>query len=388
MRATVVVPVVLALALVGLVAFYAARPDAPVAPSATLSLHQTLSADGAEGFARVVAPAALEFPRDHGPHPTHRIEWWYFTGNLEAEPGRRFGYQLTFFRRALSPVAEPSASAWSTNQMYMAHFAVTDVATGEHQGFEKLSRGAVGLAGAAGEPFRVWVDDWSAESEGATLFPMRLRASDGEIGIDLRLDAGKPVVRHGDDGFSVKTGDGSTASYYYSYTRVNTAGRVSVEGSAYQVVGSSWVDREWSTAVLDTRHTGWDWFSVQLDDGTELMCFRMRHADGPAASFVTGTYVAADGSARTLAADAVQLLPSDSAATKSDGAAYPSGWRLSVPDEGLFLDVSPVVRDQEMKLSFRYWEGAVRARGQRGAEPVAGYGYVELTGYEAATAAP
>ncbi|MEO2004772.1 MAG: lipocalin-like domain-containing protein [Candidatus Poribacteria bacterium] len=360
----------------------------PPAASATLSLRDVLNADGADGFARVEAPAALEFPRDHGPHPRHRVEWWYFTGNVESGAGRRFAYQLTFFRRARSAVQEASTSSWATNQMYMAHFALTDVEAERHVGFEKLSRGAAGLAGSAGAPFRVWVDDWSARTTGNALFPIRLQASDGAVEIGLHLTAEKPLVLHGEDGFSSKTRDALTASYYYSWTRLNTAGALSVGGTDYEVTGSSWMDHEWSTSVLDARHQGWDWFSVQLDDGTEFMCFRMRHVAGPAASFVTGTYVSADGESRSMSAAEIELSAGEPLSAVARGPGYPSSWRISLPHERLELRLTPLVADQEMDLSFRYWEGAVRARGSRAGEEVTGYGYVELTGYQAATTAP
>ncbi|MBT3268904.1 carotenoid 1,2-hydratase [Candidatus Poribacteria bacterium] len=377
-------------AAVGAALYARSRAD-PLPDRAPLSLQAFLASDGVEGFARAESPIAFEFPRDHGPHPTYRIEWWYFTGHIESEAGRRFGYQLTFFRRALAPVTADRASAWAANQVYMAHFAITDGAAGTHESAERLSRAAVGLAGAVGEPFRVWVDGWSAESTGAPTFPMRLRAGDEGVSMDLVLDRPKHIVRHGDDGLSVKTTDGSAASYYYSITRVNTSGEIDVNGSRHAVTGSSWIDREWSTSVLDAQHVGWDWFSVQLNDGAELMCFRMRHADGPGASYVTGTYVDAGGSARAVDGAAIEINAVGSWKSPRDGAIYPSGWRLSLAREGISLDLAPLVKDQEMNLSFRYWEGAVCATGNRGGAPLSGHGYVELTGYgapQAATAKP
>jgi predicted secreted hydrolase len=360
--------------------------DKPRQPQ-TQSLHAMLMSDGTVGFAQATEPASMEFPRDHGPHRRFRIEWWYFTGSLATPAGREFGYQLTFFRRALAPSPDRRPSAWSTNQMYMAHFALTDMDDGAHEGHERLARGAAGLAGADAEPFRVWVDDWRAESTGSDMFPMRLVARAGDVAVDLTLTDAKPIVQHGRDGFSVKTRDGGAASYYYSFTRVNTEGAVVVGGRRHAVAGASWIDREWSTSVLDTRHTGWDWFSLQFDDRTELMCFRMRHADGPESSHTAGTFIDEAGSAFPLAPGDVEIEETDSWTSATNGGTYPSEWRIRIPSQRLDATVVAAVADQEMALSFVYWEGAVRAVGSRRGKSITGRGYVEMTGYAGGRAA-
>jgi len=357
------------------------RPDTAGPAPRTQSIHAMLVSDGAEGFTPVTSPARLAFPRDHGPHDAFRIEWWYFTGSLSADSGREFGYQLTFFRRALTASADPHASAWATSQMYMAHFALTDIHGAAHEAYERVSRGAAGLAGAEAAPFRVWVDDWRARSTGPGLFPIRVVARDGDDAIELLLTAAKPIVLHGDGGLSQKTRDGRAASYYYSFTRVNTEGEIVVGGTRHEVTGASWIDREWSTSVLDENHTGWDWFSLQFDDGTELMCFRMRHTDGLGASHIAGTFVDDAGRARSLAGHDIAIKEIDSWTSVTSGATYPSNWRIRVTSEGIDATVVASADDQEMLLSFRYWEGAVRAVGSRRGARTTGRGYVEMTGY-------
>ncbi len=349
---------------------------------ARLAVASALGGPAEAGFARALAPRPFSFPADHGPHPAFRTEWWYFTGNLEAAGGRRFGYQVTFFRNALSPQPLARASRWAARQVFLGHFAVTDVEAGRFHAFERFRREALGLAGARGSPFRVWLDDWSVEGrgEGGAPLPLRLRAAAGEVALDLLLEEGKPPVLQGEEGLSRKGAAPGQASYYYSLTRMPSGGRVSIGGEAWNVRGLSWMDREWSTSSLAKDQVGWDWFALQLADGRELMLFRLRLADGGTDLASAGSLVEPDGGARVLARDdaAVEVL----ARWKSpEGGAYPSRWRVRVPSAGLELTVRPLVEDQEHRGAFRYWEGAVAVRGTARGRPVTGSGYVELTGY-------
>ncbi len=193
-------------------------------PQGRRSAVEALTGGELAGYAVALEPRQLVFPRDHGPHPDFKTEWWYFTGHLRDAGGNRFGYQLTFFRRAVAAGTPARPSAWATRQVYMAHFAVTDVEGGSFRAFERFSRGAVGLAGAGGSrPFRVWLEDWSAQSIGDAAFPVRLKAAAGEdvpVALDLTLTATKPVVLHGQQGFSRKGMGEGNASYYYSLTRL------------------------------------------------------------------------------------------------------------------------------------------------------------------------
>ncbi len=336
------------------------------------------------GYELAIEPHEFVFPRDHGPHPGFKTEWWYFTGHLETDEGARFGYQLTFFRQALAPEAPDRPSSWATRQLYLAHFALTDVSGGSFHSFERFSRGAAGLAGAdENHPFRVWLEDWSAEAMTTEAFPLRLRATSRgpePIALDLTLESHKPVVLQGDRGLSRKGDQPGDASYYYSLTRLSARGTVTIHQRSVPVTGSSWLDREWSTSALGQEQVGWDWFSIQLDDQRELMLAQLRRADGSVDPVSHGTLVAADGSTRPLAYEDF-VIEVTSTWRSPHGAFYPSRWRLQIPAAALILQVEPLLADQELDVSFRYWEGAVSVQGADLGNPLRGLGYVELVGY-------
>jgi predicted secreted hydrolase len=334
----------------------------------------------AQGFARATAPRALRFPADHGPHPEFRSEWWYYTGNVVAGDGRRFAFQLTFFRFALSPQAPARASAWASNQIYMAHFAVSDIAEERFHAAERFSRAALDMAGARATPFRVWLGSWQASAAG-THFPQRLRADDGGYAIDLRLDGAKPVVLNGDAGLSQKSADPGNASYYYSIPRIDVAGSLATPDGVWQVEGTAWFDREWSSSALGSNQVGWDWFALQLSDGRDLMIYQLRARDGRADPHSAGTLIEADGQARALHAGDFFLEALEHWRSPRGGVRYPSRWRVRVPSAGIDLEVTPETADQELDLTFRYWEGASRVAGTSRLAPVTGHGHVELTGY-------
>lgn len=369
----------LAMLVIGLIGAYLLQPSPP--PSRDVAVSSALGGADSAGYQRAYAPRPFQFPADHGPHPEFRNEWWYVTGNLADNAGRSFGYQLTIFRIALSPTAPPADSSWRVNQVYMGHFALTDVANNRHYGFERFSRGALGLAGAQATPFRVWLEDWALTGGESDLFPLRLRAREGDIALDLTLDAGKPAVLQGDQGLSQKSAEPGNASYYYSHTRMPTQGTVSVAGQSFTVSGASWLDREWSTSALGPDQSGWDWFALQLDDGRDLMFYRLRRQDGGMDSFSKGILVATDGQPRLLRGNDVQLQPLGQWVSPHTSDRYPSGWRLRLPAEHLDLTVTPKVADQEMRLTVRYWEGAVAVSGQARDRPVTGQGYLEMTRY-------
>ena len=340
-------------------------------------------ADESGGYLRAEGPVPLEFPAAHGPHPDYQTEWWYYTGNVQTDDGRRFGYQLTFFRRALAPPDErvPRESAWATEQVYMAHLALTDVAGGRYQAFERFSRGGAGLAGAQAAPYQVWLEDWRVEEiePGVT----RMRAAQGEIALDLRLTDRKGPILHGDRGFSPKGPQPGNASYYYSLTRLETSGVIRVADSSYEVQGLSWMDHEFSTSGLAADQVGWDWFSMQLDDGSELMVFQLRTEDGRIDPYSSGTFVAPDGTTRAIDRSEFEVRVTDTWRSPHTGATYPARWTLVVPAEGLELEIEPYLADQELAVSYAYWEGAVQVEGQRADRPVRGAGYIEMTGYAA-----
>jgi len=367
--------------LAGVLLLVRGRPASDPSPRATLSAVATLTGADTAGFSRALDPVAFRFPEDHGPHPEFRTEWWYLTGNLESEGGHPFGFQLTFFRNALAPAPAGRSSAWDTNQLWMAHFGLTDIAGGRHLAGERFARGAAGMAGAESDPFRVWLGDWHIEGEPGDGFPMHLRAAEDGASIALRIEPLKPPVFQGEEGLSQKGPDPGNASYYVSWTRLSLTGEVEFEGQRHQVAGTGWLDREWSTSALSESHVGWDWFSLQLDDGRDLMFFELRREDGTLDPLNHGALVASDGSYRALHWDDVEIEVMDGWESPVDGTRYPSGWMLRIASEALELEVIPRLRDQEMNLGFRYWEGAVTARGSTAESPVQGVGYVELTGY-------
>ena len=369
----------LAMLVIGLIGAYLLQPSPP--PSRDVAVSSALGGADSAGYQRAYAPRPFQFPADHGPHPEFRNEWWYVTGNLADAAGRSFGYQLTIFRIALAPTAPPADSPWRVNQVYMGHFALTDVAGNRHYHFERFSRGALGLAGAHATPFRFWLEDWTLTGAESDLFPLRLHAQEGDIALDLTLAAGKPVVLQGDQGLSQKSAEPGNASYYYSCTRLPTQGAVRVAGQTFTVSGASWLDREWSTSALGPDQSGWDWFALQLDDGQDLMFYRLRRQDGSMDSFSKGILVAPDGQTRLLRGNEVELQPLGQWVSPHTGDHYPAGWRLRLPAEHLDLTVTPKVADQEMRLTVRYWEGAVAVSGRTGNRAVGGQGYLEMTRY-------
>ncbi|MCP5157532.1 MAG: carotenoid 1,2-hydratase [Ectothiorhodospiraceae bacterium] len=345
-----------------------------------LVIEDVLGGDPA-GFARASTPRAFVFPADHGSHPEFRTEWWYFTGTLRAEDGRRFGFQLTFFRFAVAAEQPPRDSAWATRQVWMAHFAVSDEAGRRFAAHERFARGALGMAGARAAPFRVWLDDWAVDGADRGLAPAVLRAREGDDAIELALSPGKPVVLQGDAGLSRKSAEPGNASYYYSLTRLPARGVVTVDGVRHTVRGEAWLDREWGTSALAADQVGWDWFALRLDDGRELMFYQLRRRDGTADPASAGSLVEVDGRRRPLAAGDVRLTARSTWRSPRSGARYPVAWRLEVPAEGIDLEVVPWLTDQELDVSFRYWEGAVDVRGRAGDRAVRGEGYLEMTGY-------
>ncbi len=349
------------------------------ASNAGSRLSELLSADDDAGFAKARTRRAFSFPDDHGPHPDFRNEWWYITGNLDGDDGSRFGFEFTVFRFALTPRALVADSAWRTGQVYIAHLALTDASRERFYVAERFSRGALGLAGARAEPFRVWIDDWEMSSRGRDQV-WHIRAAAGEFSLELEMAPLKQPVLNGDEGLSRKSSTIESASYYYSVTRLQTEGEVSIGGRDYAVSGLSWLDREWSTSALAPDQVGWDWFALQLSDGTDLMLYNIRRNDGSADENSSGTITFADGSAGRLLQRDFDIIVDDRWRSPQGGT-YPSRWTVRVPEQDLELEIVPVLADQELFTTVRYWEGAVDVAGRRAGKPVTGRGYVELTGY-------
>lgn len=342
--------------------------------SQTSNVAQSLSGNDIAGFARAEAPREFKFPEDFGPHPEFQTEWWYYTGNLSTNDGRDFGYQLTFFRRALSPENIKRESNWASNQIYFAHFALTDIKSGKFYSSERWSRGAAGLAGAQSNPFRVWINNWSIEGDHKTV---KLQADDEELSIELSLKSLKPIVLQGDRGLSQKSSGEGNASYYFSQTRIQSLGTITIDQVPFEVTGLSWLDREWSTSVLGEDQVGWDWFSIQLDDGREIMLYHLRLKDGGIDPYSSGSFVEKDGSATRLKSSDFEIEVLDTWKSSETGITYPSKWGINIPSHNIELTVVPLLKSQELLLTFTYWEGAVKVSGKG----LSGKGYVELTGY-------
>ncbi|MCE5335294.1 MAG: carotenoid 1,2-hydratase [Desulfobacteraceae bacterium] len=344
---------------------------------------------GTPDFPAVTGPCNFEFPRDHASHPDYRIEWWYYTGNLRSAEGAPYGFQLTFFRIRTRPAGAedgpPHPSAWRTDQIYAAHAAVSSSDSGRFYHSEKMSRGAVGLAGTNEEEgrFEVFVGDWSAQIGTRA---HRLVSRSREFSFDLNLTALKDPVAHGDAGYSRKGMTASEASCYYSITRLQVQGKISLEGRELEVAGAAWMDHEYSSAPLDPRFDGWDWFSLRFSDGSDLMLYLVREKGGGFSPASSGTFVRKDGATVHLAAGDFRIERKSDWKSPHTGAVYPASWRLDVAGLGLFADIAPAMADQEMQspgsTGVTYWEGSVRAKGVMGKdEPVTAEGYAELTGY-------
>lgn len=371
------------LVVLGLLASCHVATDDPSRAAANTGLRY-LGGEADAGFTRATLPRAFTFPADHGAHGDFRTEWWYFTGNLETDAHRHFGFELTFFRVAMIPPNERVSrpSAWATNQIWLAHFAVTDTEAQRFVAKERVARDALGLAGATVEPLRVWVEDWSASggvSGTATTF--ELDARDGDLAVALELHSAEAPVAQGERGLDRKGATPGNASYYYSMPRLAARGALTVGGETHEVTGLAWLDREWSTSALEAGVVGWDWFALHLSDGSSLMFYRLRTPDGSASRFSGGSVVAADGEMLRLAADDVELTPLRRWRSAATGIEYPVAWALAVPRIGVTLAIEPYVDGQELDLSVRYWEGAVRGEGADDNGPIMAQGYLELAGY-------
>jgi predicted secreted hydrolase len=355
--------------------------DIAQTPQPPLALGDALQADNAE-FSRATTPRDLQFPADHGPHEDFATEWWYFTGNLASDSGRRFGYQLTFFRIGLHAKPVARESHWAAHELYMAHFAITDAEANVFHRFERVARAVPELAGAQAQPLRVWLEDWSVQSlSSSESLPLRLQAQHNGVAVDLQLRSTKPLVLQGDHGLSQKSAEKGNASYYYSFTRMPTAGSLSINGQTIAVTGDSWFDREWSTSALAPEQAGWDWFSLQFDNNSELMFYRLRRKDGSMDEHSRGSLVDAQGDVTTLRAQDIVLAPQGYWRSPNSSVRYPVQWQLELPQQQLSLRVTPLIEQQEMDLSVRYWEGAVTITGQKQGQPISGRGYLELAGY-------
>ena len=339
----------------------------------------------------------FQFPRDHGSHPQYRTEWWYYTGHLRDQKNHRFGYQLTFFRTALTPQIPQRASQWATRDVMFAHFALTDENGQRFFTDDRISRAAIGLAGAEiatsnSKPPRIWLHDWNLQFTGPRGQTQSMRAlgrarnqNDTIFALDLKHSALHGPIVHGQNGVSQKSAGAGRASHYYSFTRLNSRGTIRIGAQTFQVEGQSWFDHEFGSSQLAREQTGWDWFSLQLSDGRDLMLYQLRLQNGRIDPYSSGTIVARDGKARHLKRSEFSLEVLDKWRSPHTSGVYPAQWRLRVPSEKIALTIAPALSDQELNTKrstgISYWEGLVSAKGTSNGRAITARGYVELTGY-------
>jgi predicted secreted hydrolase len=319
-----------------------------------------------------------EFPRDHFNHPEFQTEWWYYTGNLHTADGRRFGFELTFFRQGVDREAHPAPNVWDVRDVWMAHLALSDIDGGRFFHTERLNRAGGGLAGADQAQARVWNGNWQARWVDAL---QELQAVDDRFSFELSLKPLKPPVIHGQAGVSQKGEGLGRASHYISLTRLETRGTVVVDGKRFAVEGTSWMDHEFFTNQLEANLTGWDWFSLQFDDGSELMLFRLRRKDGLADPYSAGTFQDAQGGTVHMAVNDFSVTPGEIWTSPTTGGHYPIEWTIRVPSLGIDSTLTTRLPQQELTGKIKYWEGAIEITGTKKNRPVRGVGYLEMTGY-------
>ncbi len=365
--------------------FLACRDQNKPRTDSPMTLTRAMSGSRAEDFDRAIQKRTFIFPGDHGPHTGFRTEWWYFTGNLLSQDNHKLSYQFTIFRTGLINKTIRRASHWNSSQIYMAHFAVSDISAGEFYFAERFSREGNHLAGAQLNPLKIWLENWhiieTGQGDHFGLPALGIRAENDNLEIDLILTALKPHVLQGDQGLSQKGAQPGNASYYYSYPRLKTGGIVRIGEVKHIVDGYSWFDREWSTSALDKDQQGWDWFSLQLENNTEIMYYQMRKKDGTPDIYSKGIFVKPDGKSSLLTMSDVQLDVLDYWDSPS-GIKYPSGWRMRIQSLSLDVTIIPAFKNQFLDLSIQYWEGAVNVNGTNNGSGIKGHGYVELTGYQ------
>ncbi|WED22893.1 carotenoid 1,2-hydratase [Vibrio sp. JC009] len=342
-------------------------------PEPSKSMGSLLAGD-LSGYSKVIPGKALSFPFDHRAHPEFRQEWWYLTANLQTENGEKLGLQWTQFRIALSPDPDEQTNngGWETNQLYMAHTAVT---TGDkHLANEKWSRQHRQMAYVLPEPFSIKLDNWRWQSTGKDLFPAELTVSSDEFNYRLSLTSTSPLQLQGDNGYSIKSADGKSASYYYSQPFIDVQGELVIDGVAHQVTGKAWLDREWSSQVLSRSQQGWDWFGLRLDDGSALMLFQLRSSEDKSRNFYSARRMYPDGKGINIASDEIEVVPADF--HKIKGTPYPIAWDIRIPSGQIEIRAEALNPNAKMPLTIPYWEGPVLVSGSHSGE-----GYMELTGY-------
>ncbi len=362
----------------------------------TARAEEPLASRTPEGYASPQPGRVFAFPRDHGSHPEFRIEWWYITGHLWDGASNRFGFQSTFFRTA-GPIADsstlpdpiPKSVAFGVDQLFLSHIALLDVGTGRFRHQEQLNREGW-AAGSSISNLHVWNGGASLElapprPDGHLELRLKSRIR-AEASWDITLAPAKPLVVFGDRGVSRKGASSTAASHYLTFSRLQVHGHLDIEGSSRPVHGIAWMDHEFSSSQLAPGQTGWDWVSIQLHDGREIMAYRLRHQDGSTDPYSTLAWVDREGRATHQPADAFSLESQSRWKSPRSGAEYPSRLTLRAVDpatrQPVTLQLVPLAEDQEMPGTIGdvpYWEGACRVLDPTGTD--VGSAFVELTGY-------
>lgn len=347
-----------------------------------------LQCAAAQEFHTAETSRTWQFPQDHGSHPQYQTEWWYFTGNLEGQDQQRFGYQFTIFRRALVPELQARESRWATKDVFLVHLALSDLTEEKFYHDQQALRPVMGLAGASTGTLEAWVGDNRVEPDGDNRW--KLTGVGKNFRYTLQLESRKPLVFHGEGGRDSKGKRPEQASYYYSMTRLDTSGTISIEGKQHQMRGWSWMDHEFGSSQLGAEQVGWDWFSVQFVDGSELMIYQLRRQDGMMDPASGGTFVDGKGNARWFTAGEIQLEPVEWWTSEKTGTRYPVQWQVRIPAIDLGFEARPLLLPQELTTEgttgVTYWEGAIEVKGTHSGAPISGKGYLELTGYKEAMA--
>lgn len=361
-----------------------------------LTLLSSLNLVWASDIFKMALPGySFQFPADHASHPNYKTEWWYYTGHLKTDSGKTYGYELTFFRSGAGLKHPPTTSAWRLQDIYATHFAISDE---DHQKFymaEKLNRNHVGAAHAETDFYKIWNENWSAKLSTNPAQPNthQLSASTNQFKIALDLTPEKPVVIHGKNGVSQKADCTGCASHYYSLTRLATTGTLWINGKPERVRGLSWMDHEFGSNQLTATQTGWDWFSIQLDNQTELMLYVLRNEkkdkSGKPLQYLdpnsSGTLVYANGTTEHLSLGDFKIKALKRWVSPNTKAVYPMGWNIQIPKKNIHLTITPTFKNQELvtqqSTQVAYWEGSSQVKGTVNNKPVVGLAYVEMTGY-------
>lgn len=353
--------------------------------SSAVSLAQTSPIlkqdDDTKNFAKVIPGVSIDFPVDHFPHPDFRIEWWYFTANVWDKNDNHYGIQFTLFRQALSPANSASKdkalkdSPWFSRQSWMAHSAISSQQG--HLYEERFARGGIGQGGVQFNQqhgFEAWLDDWQWQGQDPVNSSLSFSVNGDTISLELSGES--TWVKHGENGFSQKSA--SEASYYYSHPDITVDGVIeTTNGKRVKIKGQGWLDREWSSQFLTQQQKGWDWFSIQLNDGARLMLFQLRDSENET-DFQSGTWINRHGDKIILTQKDIVLTPTSYSSIGDRN--LPTEWKLNINKIDKTLLVKAYYEDSWLNTLYPYWEGPIKIYNAESKRNV-GVGFLEMTGY-------